>query len=251
MKTTITPILLIASLLGVTCKVMAQKAPEAGYVFPAGGKAGTIVNVHLGGYDWTPDMEFFVHDPRVKLISIGPPGPILIPPPPYWFGAKGRIGALPLPREVKAKLIIPADVPPGPIYWQAANANGCTSVGVFIVGAGPEVVEDERRKSPQLLASLPMTVSGRLSKNEEVDRYRFVAAKDGPITCELMARRLGAKFLGIVEIHDGTGRLVADALGTSSADPCLTFLAKVTTEYVVSIHDIDFGGDRSDRKSVV
>src|ERR1019366_6357612 len=94
-------------------------------------------------------------------------------------------------------------------------------------------------------ASLPMTVSGRLSKNEEVDRYRFVAAKDGPITCDLMARRLGAKFLGIVEVHDGKGRLIADALGTSGADPSLTFAAKAGAEYIVSVRDLDFGGDRS------
>jgi hypothetical protein len=65
----------------------AQKAPEAGYVFPVGGNAGTTIDVKLGGYDWTPDMEFFVHDKRVQLIASGPPGPILIPPPPYWFGA--------------------------------------------------------------------------------------------------------------------------------------------------------------------
>src|SRR5947208_12520649 len=120
---------LISTIVTAICLIVipsasAQKAPEAGYIFPAGGKAGTTVEVRLGGYDWTPDMEFFVHDKRVKLIPAGPPGPILIPPPPYWFGAKGRITSLPLPREVSAKLAIPADVPPGPIYWQAANANG-------------------------------------------------------------------------------------------------------------------------------
>jgi hypothetical protein len=245
MKTALIAIVVLSCFLIPAFPAHAQKAPETGYIFPAGGKAGTIVNVHLGGYDWTPDMEFFVHDPRVQLITTGPPGPILIPPPPYWFGAKGRIGALPLARELPATLVIPADVPPGPIYWQAANANGCTSVGVFIIGTGPEVVEDKSRKTPQVLPSLPMTVSGRLLKNEEVDRYRFVAAKDGPITCELMARRLGAKFLGIVEVHDSNGRLIADALGTSGADPILTFAAKAGAEYVVSIHDIDFGGDRS------
>jgi hypothetical protein len=38
---------------------------------------------------------------------------------------------------------------------------------VFIIGTGAEVVEDERRKpgdGPQVLASLPVTVSGRLLK---------------------------------------------------------------------------------------
>jgi hypothetical protein len=241
----------LVSILALTCiffrasKAHAQKLPEAGYIFPPGGKAGTTVEVRLGGYDWTPDMEFFAHDQRVKIIPHGPPGPILIPGPPYWFGAKGRLAALPLPREMAAKLVIPADVGPGPIHWQAANANGCTSPGVFIVGTAPEMVEQENRKAPQLVSSLPMTVSGRLLKNEEVDRYRFIAPKDGPVTCELMARRLGAKFLGVMEVRDSKGALVADVLGANGIDPSLTFAAKPDQEYVVSVHDIDFGGDRS------
>jgi hypothetical protein len=245
MKATLFSVVSIFCILADVAPACAQRAPEAGYVFPPGGKAGTTVEVRLGGYDWTPDMEYFVHDKRVQLIPTGPPGAILIPPPPYWFGAKGRIVALPLPREVPAKFVVPADTPPGPIYWQAANANGGTSAGVFIVGAGLEVVEDENRKSPQVLTTLPLTVSGRLMKNEEIDRYRFVAPKNGPITCELMARRLGAKFLGVLEVRDSKGQVLADVAGAGGHDPSLTFAATAGVEYTVSIHDIDFGGDRS------
>lgn len=237
--------LAMALLLTTGAPSFAQLAPEVGYVFPAGGKAGSTVEVRLGGYNWTPDIELFVLDKRVKLLRSGPPGPILIPEPPYWFGAKGRMASLPLPRETPASFVIPADVPPGPILWQAANANGGTSAGVFIVGAGAEVLEQENRKAPQSIPSLPATVSGRLLKNEEVDRYRITATRDGPITCELMARRLGAKFLGAIEVRDVTGRIVADAVGTNGMDPSLTFAGQARAEYVVAVHDIDFGGDRS------
>jgi hypothetical protein len=237
--------LALAGLLSIDPAAPAQKVPDLGYVFPPGGKAGTTVEVRLGGYDWTPDMDFFVHDRRVQLTPTGPPGPILIPGPPYWFGAKGRLPALPLPREVPARFVIPAETPPGPVHWQAANANGATSAGVFVVATGLEVVEDERRKAPQSLPALPVTVSGRVMKIEEVDRYRFVAPKDGPITCDLTARRLGAKFLGLVEVRDEAGRLMADAAGTNGTDPSLTFAAKAGAAYVVSVRDIDFGGDRS------
>jgi hypothetical protein len=245
MRSQLLLIFTLVSLLSLPASVHAQKVPQIGYVFPPGGKAGTTVEVHFAGYDWTSDMEYFVHDKRVKLLVGGPPGPILIPPPPYWFGAKGRVAALPLPREVPAKLVLPADLPPGPIYWQAANVNGCTATGVFIVGAGTEVVEDERHKGPQTLPALPVTVSGRISKIEEVDRYRFVAPRNGPITCEVMARRLGAKSLPVLKVRDSKGDLVADAAGTNGTDPSLTFAAKAGAEYVVSIHDVDFGGDRS------
>src|SRR5438876_8821492 len=107
MKVFLPGFLTLVALLSTSSSARAQKSPEAGYIFPPGGKAGTTVEVRLGGYDWTPDMEYFVLDKRVRLIPTGLPGPILIPGPPYWFGAKGRITALPLPREVPAKLIIP------------------------------------------------------------------------------------------------------------------------------------------------
>jgi hypothetical protein len=111
-------------LAGAAATAIAQTAPEIGYMFPSGAKGGTTVDVTLGGYDWTPDMQLFVHDPRIKLELIGPLSPVLVPEPPYWFGAKGRGPAWPLPREFPVRLTIPADVPPGLVRWQAANANG-------------------------------------------------------------------------------------------------------------------------------
>lgn len=136
-------------------------------------------------------------------------------------------------------------MPPGPIHWQAANANGATAIGVFLVSADPEVLEDDRRTAPQVLPALPVTVVGRLLKNEEVDRYRFTTPRAGPMTCELQARQLGSKFHGILEVRDRDGRLVADAADTEGLDARLTFAAAAGGEYVVSVRDVDFAGDRS------
>jgi hypothetical protein len=223
----------------------AQRAPEVGYVFPPGGPAGTTVEVKLGGYDWTPDMDFFVLDRRVQLVAEGPPGELLIPPPPYWFGAKGRLPAVPIAREVPARFVVPADCPPGVVHWQAANANGGTATGVFIVGTGREVVEDERRNGPQALETLPVTVGGRVTKIEEIDRYRFVVPRTGPVTCELTARRLGANWQGCLEVRDGAGRVVAEVVDAEGLDPALTFAGQAGGEYEVAVRDIDHAGDRS------
>lgn len=237
--------LLVAAIVLSAAPAFAQRAPEAGYMFPPGGRAGTTFEVRLGGYDWTSDMEYVVHDPRIEFRPLGPPGELLIPPPPYWFGPKGKIAALPLPREALVRVTIPADVPPGVVYWQAANANGGTATGVMIVGDGPEVVEDERRPGPKALAELPVTVSGRISKIEEVDDYRFVAPQTGPITCDLAARRLGANFHGVIEVRDAQGKLVADAVDSEGEDVALTFAAAAGAAYHVRVRDLDYAGDRS------
>ena len=223
----------------------AQLAPELGYAYPAGGKAGSAINVHLGGAEWTPDMQFFCFDPRVKLEALGPPGELLVPPPPYWFGAKGRLSSLPLLRERPAKFTLPADLPPGPIRWQASNANGSTSVGVFIIGTSTELMEDEKRKVPQTLPALPVCVNGRLWKNEEVDRYSFKAAAAGPVTCELAARRLGSNFHGVIEVTDAKGVLIAEDVDTEGRDAALTFAAVAGMDYTIAVRDIDHSGDRS------
>src|SRR5215210_6086820 len=109
MKVSFQSFLVVIGLFIFAPSTHAQRVPEAGYVFPPGGKAGSTIDVRLGGYDWTPDVEFFVHDKRVQLIPADPPGPILIPQPPYWFGAKGRLASMPLAREVAAKFVVPAD----------------------------------------------------------------------------------------------------------------------------------------------
>jgi hypothetical protein len=246
----------LAPLLSLTLLAQVQpavpKAPEVGYIYPPGGKAGSTVNVKLAGFDWTPDLQFFFSDPRVKLELLGRPGPILVAPPPYWFGPKAYITALPMPREVPARLTLPADLPPGPIRWQVANANGGSpSAGIFWVGSMPDVLENDRpagsnpAEKVQLLASLPVAVQGRLWKIEEVDRYRLRAPRTGPITCELFARRLGANFNGILEVRDSANRLVVDAADTEGMDLAVTFAARKDEEYTISLRDVDFRGDRS------
>jgi len=244
--------LVFAFLVAISTTAFAQKktgdlkVPEPGYIYPPGGKAGTTVDVQLAGFDWTPDLQFFVLDPRVKLETIGVPGPILIPPPPYWFGPKGYVAPLPLPREIAAKITLPADLPAGPIRWTVAGASGAgTRTGIFWVGTGPEIVEAPATKTPQILPALPVTVSGRLSKIEEVDRYKFTVPKDGPVTCEVIARKLGVNMNVVLTVRDAAGKVVAEAVDSEGQDLALSFKAAANVEYIVSVNDLDFRGDRS------
>lgn len=225
--------------------VLAQLAPEIGYVHPAGAKAGTTIDLVLGGYDWTPDMQILVHDPRVKLELTGAPSGVLVPEPPYWFGLKARGYAWPLPREFPARLTVPADVAPGLVLFQVANANGISPVGALHIGAAPEVVEAMPENSPQVLPALPVTVSGQIKKIEEIDRYQFRVGKTGPVTIELTARQLKSPLHAMIKVSDSQGRVLVDFADTAGRDFVQTFAAQVDETYVLSIHDLDYAGDRS------
>jgi len=239
------PVLLFVGIGLAPAITSAQQAPSIGYMYPPGGAAGSTVEVVLGGYDWTPDMQVFAVDPRIKLEIIAPPGPVIVPEPPYWFGKKARRGPFLLPRETRDKLTLPAAFPPGIVHWQAANANGATGRGRFVVGENNEVLEIQTRKSPQELSALPVTISGRIQNIEDVDRYSFRAAKTGPITCRVAAQAIGSPLNAVVEVRDSDGRLIADAADTSGRDVLLTFAAIENSEYTISVFDVDFRGNRA------
>ncbi|QDT33050.1 hypothetical protein Mal48_23020 [Thalassoglobus polymorphus] len=239
--------LIAASLLVLlmTARVHAQTPPAIGYMYPPGGPSGTTTEVVLGGYDWTPDMEVFVHDHRIKLEIIAPAGPVIVPEPPYWFGKKSRRAPFLLPREARARLTIPADVPPGVVRWQAANANGATATGQFMVGSGDEEIEDADRSTAQTLAKLPVTVSGQIRKVEEVDCYQFIATKSGPVSCSLVAQGLGSPLNAAMEVFDSSGTKISSTFDTAGNDTAVTFLAQKDQSFTIKIYDIDFRGNRS------
>ena len=223
----------------------AQSVPTAGHSFPAGGPAGSTVTVRLSGTDWTPDVRFVTHDPRVRIEPLGPPGPVLIPQPPYWLAPKSSMNDPGLPREVEARITLPADMPEGPVRWRAVNAGGSKGSGLFMVGRGHEMIENENATGPRQIDRLPMTVSGRLGRIEETDTYSFTASKTGPVVVELFARRLGSDFNGVLEARDSTGKVLAECADTAGRDTVFAFDAKAGKNYTVSLRDVDYRGYHS------
>lgn len=214
------------------------------YCWPPGAKAGQTVEVKFGGSDWTPDMQFFVSDSRVKLEQLAPPGEVLVPEPPFWLGIKSFDNDPRLPREVPMRLTIPADLPPGPVRWSVANANGAATGGVFVIGKGDEVTENEDRKGPQVLTSLPVTVNGRLRRIEEIDRYEFTPTVSGLVTADLFARRIGNEFNGVLEVSE-SGKKLAEVVDTEGTDPTVTFMVEKGKTYTMTVREVDHRGYRN------
>lgn len=238
--------LLIAALVMLLpSPAVAQQAPEVGYVYPPGGSAGTTVELRLGGYDWTPDTQFFVHDERITFDLLGPPGEMLHPGPPHWFGPKASNRPYGVPREVSVRLTLPADFPPGLVPWQVANANGASSLGYFRVGTGTQVLEEDLSPESRQLPPLPCTLAGRLEKIEEVDQYQLLASRSGPVTCTIETGRFGLPFHPVLRVYDAQRRLIADAADTEGQGLSLTFEAEAGGRYTLELFDVDYRGNRA------
>ena len=248
------------SLLG-TLLADAQQPPTIGYIYPPGGRAGTTVEVQLGGYDFTPDTQFFVLDSRAKLEVTGPPGALLYPGAPHWFGPKAINANKPygIPREVPARLTLPAELPPGIIRWQAANANGVSAIGLFYVSHDDLEIKEEdcptarfvtaepsstSDRSHRQISSLPVTISGRLHKKEEVDRYLLVAPRDGLISVDLHGPALGLSLNAILEIRDSDGRMLANAGDSAGRGLGVSFVGQAGKTYELTLYDLDYRGNR-------
>lgn len=223
--------------------------PRAAYVYPPVISRGEN-RVVLGGYDLTRDAEYFLLERSgasdVRLQTTGTPGPFLVPPPPYWFGPRASTPALPISREVPARIDVSATAPTGLWKWQVANCNGASAPARFYVSDTPEVVE--KRLHPdevQPLPSLPVGVSGRLSRIAEVDRYRIESPADGLLTIDVLARRLGADFHPVVKVFDGDGKQLVDRADTLGWDTAITFAVRARQAYTIHIHDADFRGHRA------
>lgn len=237
---------LIAAILSMdTLGAQAELPPEIGYVFPAGGRAGETRDVVLGGYDWTSDIEILPHDPGVALVVTGAPTRVLIPEPPHLFGYKARVNDRPCPREFPARLTLPADLPPGLHRFQVANANGASPPGLFHLSRYESVVEDPDRDGPQLLPALPLVIDGRIGRTAQIDRYRFAVNESGPVSIELFARRLLSPLQAILRVIDSHDTVVLDVADTPGRDLSVSFPGKEGETYTLSIHDIDYAGDRS------
>ncbi|WP_425613721.1 PPC domain-containing protein [Anatilimnocola sp. NA78] len=217
--------------------------PQIGYVYPPAGKAGTTIEVQLGTYDWTSDMQILPLDPRVKIEITGEASEPFLTPPPYWFGNKAGQVQPPLPREVPAKITLPADLPPGEITWRVANANGGSNVGKFVVSDVSEIVEPDQRDKFIDLPAIPAAVSGRLSRITEIDEYRFTTPTATQLTCRL-EDRLGQPFSGVLTIKDASGQIVADGADTVGTGVTLRFVSQAGMTYTACVRDAEFAGDR-------
>src|SRR5258708_1829954 len=151
---------ILAVYLTVVPPVIADP-PVGSYVFPAGARRGTTVQVHVGGLNLHSRCGFELLGPGIQADRT------LKRVPTLWF--EGPILPLPesqqledYPKDMAGTIAVAADAPLGVRPGRVWTAQGAASGLAFVVGDLPEVgeIETDGPTVPEPV-TLPVTVNGR------------------------------------------------------------------------------------------
>jgi hypothetical protein len=122
---------------------------------------------------------------------------------------------------------VPAQTPPGAYFIRTFNSEGCSAPRFLIVSPHPESAETEPNdaaSAPQRIASLPITLNGRLEKNGDVDSFSIPIAPGQSIVAWLEAYTLMSPLDPVLRLVDSRGVQVAwNHDDGRSLDPLLTW----------------------------
>jgi hypothetical protein len=186
-------------------------APSVTYLYPAGGQRGTTIEVLAGG--------------TFERWPVG-----------CHLSGKG-ITAKALPHKGKLAVTMAADVTPG-VYWlRLHDEQGASVPRPFVVGHLAEMQEKEPNDEPkaaQAIASLPVTVNGRLEKPGDVDGFAVRLTKGQTLVASLLANRvLGSPMDAVLQVVSEGGFVLAENNDYHDLDPQLTFTAPADGAYLV------------------
>jgi hypothetical protein len=217
--------------------------PVASYLFPAGGRRGTTVDIHVGGLFLHKDACWELLGPGVTLSS-----PHLASAPTLWF--EGPM--LPLtesqqaedyPKDTSARVTIAADAALGIRRGRVWTAQGAASGLGFVVGDLPEIVEQEIDGDPVPMdVPLPVTINGRIFPRQNVDLWTFPLHKGQSVACEVCAGRLGSPLDSYLEVVGPDGQIIAENDDAFGADSFVRFTAAADGKFGVRIRDANGRG---------
>ncbi len=157
--------------------------PRLNSLTPAGGKAGTTVEVAFAGTDTAEPEALWFNHPGIKGTPIVPPPPKVDPKKKVNPKAKK-----PAPPPVtKFNVTIDKAVPPGYYEVRFLSKHGISNPRVFVVGELSEVLEKEPNNDVEQAQRVAVgtTISGVVNPGTDVD-YSVFAGKKGQhviVTC--------------------------------------------------------------------
>jgi hypothetical protein len=233
-------------LVAAVARPAAADPPVASYIFPAGGRRGTTVNVRVGGLNLNSKAFFEMLGTGVEASAV------IRRMETTWF--EGPLLPLPdsqqaedYPKDYSCRIAIAGDAAAGPRAWRLWTSQGASGSLPFVVGELPEIVEDESGAAnlPPRAMSLPVTVNGRIFPREDVDLWSFRLRAGEVLTATVDAGRLGSPLDPWLEARDDHGLRLAESGPARGCDARLAFVAPRDGTYTIKIHDVNVKGGQA------
>ena len=195
-------------------------APRLLTTMPMGGKAGTQVEVTIGGESLDNADELVFSDTRIT--------------------AAPKLDAAGKPEANKYVVSIAADCPAGLYEARMMTRLGFSSSRAFSVGTLDEVIRVKPNTSLETAMELPVNSLCNASVSpRSIDHYFFTGRKGQRVAIECAAKGIDSKLTPVLIVADGQGRdLVVERRGGA-----LDFAVPGDGKYVIKIHDLTYNGD--------
>lgn len=226
-------LLILAGLLTFSASTAIAQLPSTRLfaLFPTGGQAGTAVDVTI-----TSGLEL----EEIQRLLFNHPG----------------INAAPKMQDVAGKqqpvanqfvVSISGDVPPGNYEVRTVGFFGISNPRTFVVGTRKEISETEPNNTREqaFAVELNQVINGKINGATDLDWMKFTGKAGQRIIADCVARRLDSRLDGYLELHDASGRRLAEARNTLvSRDALLDVTLPSDGEYFLKVRDfVNAGGE--------
>jgi hypothetical protein len=181
-------------------------------VFPAGGKAGSEVEVTIAGADLDEAKELHFSNPGITATSKDK----------QHFVVK-----------------IAAEVKPGIYDVRVGGLLGISNPRAFVVDDLPQTIKAAANNTPESATELPIdsSIAGTATAGA-ADYFKFTAKKGHRLLFECQAPELDSRLSPVLTVLDATGR----ELETSRRGGVLDFTPPADGNFLIKLHDLAFGG---------
>ena len=198
-------------------------------ITPAGGTAGTTVEVTVAGADQDDLITLVFSHPGVVATQV--------------VTAAGEFDASPTPVNNKFQVAIAADVPVGIYEVRAAGRFGLSSPRAFVVGTREQIIGSGSNHTLEAAQEIQVDrdVVG-ITDASKRDYYKLNLEAGQRIIVECLANRMGSRANSVLAILDDQGSELAQNNDGIGEDSLVDFTATISGTYVITVRDFVYRG---------
>jgi hypothetical protein len=216
-------------------------------VVPAGGRAGTTVEVSFTGTDLEDPKTMLVSHPAVKVTPVIPPAapspkadpkkPAAKPDP-----KKPAPSPAPPPPITKFKITIPGNLPVGTYDIRLVGKWGVSNPRAFVVGDLPEIAEKEPNNEVEQAqrVELNSTINGVIAAPTDVDYFVFAGKKGQRVIVSCLSSSIDSRLHPAIEVYDKSGQRLGFNHHYQGADALVDCMLAADGDYFVRLHEYTY-----------